>query len=77
MAPGHSSFETDSSESASALKRSLRMWKKSFDLRGDSGYKTHLSAKVRVIIEGEELYTLLLDHLFEEEYLRAYSGGAS
>ena len=53
------------------------MWKKSFDLRGDSGYKTHLSAKVRVIIEGEELYTLLLDHLFEEEYLDAYSGGAS
>lgn len=64
---GKYELECESEETAGLLKRHIREKKKWFDLQEDSQYKAVLHQKIRIVIEGEELYTLLVDNLFGEE----------
>lgn len=57
-------MEASTAIEAETLKKILREKKKRFDLNGDQSYKADPSVKIRIIIESQDFYTLLLDHVF-------------
>lgn len=52
---------------ARLLKKHIRETKKWYDIHENGEYKSKEHEKIRIVIEGEELYTLLLDSVFDEE----------